>query len=140
MKEARLETIKDCLAAIQDAHDTLDDVREEEEMAYDNMPEGLQYSERGDLMQEAIDNLEDAVGSLDDVISNLEDVVSTADNPDIWEIDPWTKLNVGDTVTHKSFGPGVISKIEGNYYSIDFSGRTSKFIFPDAIDKGFITI
>lgn len=140
MKEKRLKVLNDCLTAIQDAHDVLDGVRDEEEEAYDNMPEGLQYSERGDLMQEAIDNLDDAVTSLDDVISYLEDAIAAAENPEVMEIDPWTKLKVGDKVTHKSFGKGVITAIEGSYYFVDFKGRSSKFIFPDAIDKGYITL
>jgi len=140
MKESRLKTLNDCLDKIQKAHDVLDEVRDEEEEAYDNMPEGLQYSERGDMMQEAIDTIDETVSSLDDVLTSLEDVVSTAENPDIWEIDLWQKLNVGDVVTHKSFGNGVITEIEGNYYYIQFKNKTSKFIFPDAIDKGYIKL
>ena len=140
MKEARLKILNDCLSAIQDAHDVLDEVRDEEEEAYDNMPEGLQYSERGDLMQEAIDSLDEAVSSLDDVISSLDDVITAAENPDVMEIDPWTRLKVGEQVTHKSFGNGIITAIEGNYYYVEFKGRNSKFIFPDAIDKGYIKL
>lgn len=140
MKESRLKTLNDCLSAIQNAHDVLEEVRDEEEEAYDNMPEGLQYSERGDMMQEAMDNLDEAVSSLDDVLSSIEDVVTAAENPDVMEIDPWTILKVGDKVTHRSFGKGVITAIEGNYYFVDFKGRSSKFIFPDAIDKGYITL
>lgn len=140
MKESRLKTLNDCLDKIQKAHDVLDEVRDEEEEAYDNMPEGLQYSERGDMMQEAIDTIDETVSSLDDVLMSLEDVVSTAENPDIWEIDLWQKLNVGDVVVHKSFGNGVITEIEGNYFYIQFKNKTSKFIFPDAIDKGYIKL
>lgn len=54
MKEARLKTLNDCLSAIKNAHDTLEEVRDEEEKAYDNMSEGLQYSERGGMMKEAL--------------------------------------------------------------------------------------
>lgn len=140
MKEERLKLLKTCLGAIQDAHDVLEEVRDEEEEAYDNLPEGLQYSERGDLMQEAIDNLDDVVGSLDDVISYLEDVVTRADDPSVMEIDSWQTLEVGDLIIHKSLGLGVISAIEGNYYFITFKDKTSKFIFPDAIDKGYIKL
>lgn len=140
MKEARLKILNDCLDAIRNAHDVLEEVRDEEEEAYDNMPEGLQYSERGDMMQEAIDTLDEAVEYLDDTISNLDDAISTADNPDIWEIDPWQLLKVGDKVNHKSFGKGIISSIEGSYFYIHFEEKDAKFIFPDAIDKGFITL
>lgn len=140
MKEERLKALKHCLNMIQDAHNVLEEVRDEEQDAFDNMPEGLQDSERGDMMQDAIVNLDEAVDYLDDVLLSLESVETTADNPDIIEIDPWEKLIVGDVVHHKSFGSGVIKSIEGKYFLIEFKGKTSKFIFPDAIDKGYITL
>ena len=140
MKEDRLKVLHDSLNAIQDAHDTLEEVRDEEEEAYDNMPEGLQYSERGDMMQEAIDSLDEAVGLLDDVVSSLEDVVSSAEDPDVMEIEPWKNLTIGNIVTHKSYGKGAIIEIDGNYYTIQFQEKAARFIFPDAIDKGFITL
>ena len=38
MKETRLKTLNDCLSAIHDAHDVLEEVRDEEQDAFDNMP------------------------------------------------------------------------------------------------------
>ena len=140
MKEERLKTLKHCLNMIQNAHDVLEEVRDEEQDAFDNMPEGLQDSERGDMMQEAVDTLDEAVYYLDDVLSSLEDVETNADNPAVIEIDPWQKLVVGDVVKHKSFGRGVIKEIDGKYFFIEFKDKISKFIFPDAIDKGYITL
>ena len=140
MKEERLKTLKRCLNMIQNAHDVLEEVRDDEQDAFDNLPEGLQYSERGDLMQEAVDNLDVAIDTLDDVLSSLESVETTADDPALIEIDPWQKLVVGDIVKHKSFGRGVIKEIDGKYFFIEFKEKTSKFIFPDAIDKGYITL
>ena len=125
---------------IQNAHDVLEEVRDEEQDAYDNLPEGLQYSERGEMMDEAVNNLEEAVDYLDDVLSSLENVEINADNPAVIEIDPWQNLVVGDIVHHKSFGSGVIKSIEGKYFFIEFQEKISKFIFPDAIDKGYITL
>lgn len=43
-------------------------------MAYENLPESLQSSERGDSMQENIDNLDEAIQGLDDVKSTLENI------------------------------------------------------------------
>ena len=40
------------------------------------MPEGLQYSERGERMEEIISYIEDAVGSLEEVNENLEEAIS----------------------------------------------------------------
>lgn len=125
---------------IQNAHDVLEEVRDEEQEAFDNLPEGLQYSERGEMMEEAIDSLDEVVDYLDDVIPSLEDVETSADNPEVIEIDPWQKLVVGDVVKHKTYGRGVIKEIDGKYFLIEFKEKTSKFIFPDAIDKGHITL
>ena len=44
MKEERLKALKRCLNMIQNAHDVLEEVRDEEQDAFDNLPEGLQYS------------------------------------------------------------------------------------------------
>ena len=140
MKAARLGILENCLTAIQEAYDTLQEVRDEEEEAYDNLPESMQDGERGDMMQDAIDNLDDAISSLDDVISSLEEVTTNSDDPLVMEIDPWQTLKVGDTVSHKSFGKGVIKNIQGDHYSIEFSAKSAIFIFPDAIDKGFIIL
>ena len=140
MKEERLITLKECLNEIQNSHKELQEVHDEEEEAFDNLPEGLQDSERGDSMQDAIDSLDEVVGFLDDVISGLEDVISTADDPNVLEIEPWQKLKKGDVVTHKSYGRGKIQKIEGKTFYIEFSVKTAKFNFPDAIDGGFITL
>lgn len=48
-------------------------IKDEEEEAFDNFPESLQESERGEAMQEAISNLEYAFDSIDEVISYLEE-------------------------------------------------------------------
>lgn len=45
---------------------------EEAQEAFDNLPEGLQCSERGEAMEEAISNLEEAYDGMDDIISSVE--------------------------------------------------------------------
>lgn len=45
----------------------------DEEMAFDNMPEGLQYSMRGEMSQEAQDNMSEAIDAIDEFISEYED-------------------------------------------------------------------
>ena len=60
-----LETVKDALQ----------DVLNEEQEAYDNLPEGLQESDRGQQMQEYIDALEGVVDSLGEL--DIEDLYGT---------------------------------------------------------------
>ena len=45
----------------------------DEEMAFENMPEGLQYSMRGEMSQEAQDNMNEAIDVIDEFISEYED-------------------------------------------------------------------
>ena len=45
----------------------------DEEMAFENMPEGLQYSMRGEMSQEAQDNMSEAIDVIDEFISEYED-------------------------------------------------------------------
>ena len=55
----------------------VEQVHDEESDAYDNLPENLQDSERGELMSEAISLLEDAMGeimSANDTISQVQNL------------------------------------------------------------------
>lgn len=45
----------------------------DEEMAFENMPEGLQYSYRGEASQEAQNNMSEAIDFIDEFISDYED-------------------------------------------------------------------
>lgn len=62
------------IAALNDIKDKLESMKDDEEMKYNNMPEGLQESERGEQMQEAIDALDNAVNSLDEAIDSLNEI------------------------------------------------------------------
>ncbi|MGM9742594.1 MAG: GIY-YIG nuclease family protein [Candidatus Cryptobacteroides sp.] len=53
---------------------------------------------------------------------------------------PWEKLNVGDMVMHKSFGPGTIKFLDHKYIIVQFTDRESKFLFPDAFAKGYFQL
>ena len=74
MTETNQGILDNCLTAIQEAYDTLTEVREEEDMAYDELPESIREGERGDEMMDAIATLEVVTDSLEDIISNLEDL------------------------------------------------------------------
>lgn len=43
----------------------IEEIESDEQDAYDNLPESLQMSERGEVMEEAVSNLQDAESSLD---------------------------------------------------------------------------
>ena len=47
------------------------DVIDAEQEAFDNMPESLQYSEKGDRMEEIISTLMDAVSNIEEAIDYI---------------------------------------------------------------------
>lgn len=57
----------------------IEDILLEEEEAYDNMPENLQYSMRGYESSDAVDNLQDAVDALEEAI-DIIDKIENSDN------------------------------------------------------------
>lgn len=74
MNNSRRKQIADALSKIETAYDLLCEVKDEEEMAYENLPESLRSSERGEVMQENIDNLDEAIQELDEAKSTLDNI------------------------------------------------------------------
>ncbi len=69
------ERRKAIVNAIKKIENLLQNILDEEQAAYDNMPEGLQESENGLNSVDAQDNLDAAIESLEDAIAYLEDIV-----------------------------------------------------------------
>lgn len=53
----------------------IESIMEEEQGAFDNLPESLQSAERGEKMEEAIDNLSNSMDSIDEAISYLQSAI-----------------------------------------------------------------
>ena len=75
MNKARRTKIRQHLSEIEFAQSEIESVKSDEEMAWENLPESLQYSERGDTMQDYIDKLDEAYQNLQDAIDNLYDII-----------------------------------------------------------------
>ena len=74
MNKQRRTEITNILIELENLKTRLDSVLSEEQMVFDNMPENLQYSMRGEESQDAIDNMEGAISDLENVISQLEEI------------------------------------------------------------------
>ena len=75
MNKARRKAIEEIIAQLDEQKEAIEAVQEEEQEAYDNLPESIQYTERGEAISENADDLEQAASDLDDVISNLQDII-----------------------------------------------------------------
>lgn len=71
-RRARLNEVKKKIAAILC---TIEEIRDEEEAAYENLPESLQVSERGERMYEAIEGLQDLYDNLESAADDIESIV-----------------------------------------------------------------
>ena len=74
MNNARRKWLADVQAAIWRAKEELEQIRDEEQEAYDNLPEGIQDSERGETMYENIDNLDTMASDLEDILESFYDI------------------------------------------------------------------
>ena len=74
MNKKRRKWLENIINKLEEQKDELDSLICEEQEAYDNMPESLQDSERGQTMYEAISDLESERDSLEDVMQNILEI------------------------------------------------------------------
>lgn len=72
MNKERRDRLSDVIASLEEAKDLLEDVKNDEQDAFDNMPVGLQCSERGSKMEDYIELMEDAGDQIDNVCEFIE--------------------------------------------------------------------
>lgn len=72
MNKERRDRLSDVIASLEEAKDFLEDVKNDEQDAFDNMPVGLQCSERGSKMEDYIELMEDAGDQIDNVCEFIE--------------------------------------------------------------------
>lgn len=71
MNKQRRKEIESLICKVEEVKCSIQTLKAEEEDAYENLPEPLQESEKGDRMQDAIDSLDNAEDSIDEVIEYL---------------------------------------------------------------------
>ena len=74
MNKQDRKMIEGYISQLQDLKDNVESMRDEETEKLDNMPDGLQESERGEAIQDAIDNLDSASDSIGDAIDYLNEL------------------------------------------------------------------
>ena len=54
------------------------------------------------------------------------------------EVEPWERIQMGDFVSHKSFGPGQVMFLDEKYIIVKFPDREAKFLYPSVFEKGYL--
>jgi len=75
MNRERRKEIEEIRGKLAELWDRLDGVRAEEEEAYDNLPQSIQDSERGETMLTGLQALEDALDRIDNAKDALDEAV-----------------------------------------------------------------
>ena len=75
MNKERRQKIGKIIEKLEYITAELDALAEEERQAFDNLPESLQYCERGEEMEAAADELEDVSGEVLELSSRLEELI-----------------------------------------------------------------
>ena len=74
MNDKRRKRLSEASALLSRASNIISDVLDEEQDCLDNMPENLQYSDRYENMEAAVDRLNDALSELASVEDSLSEV------------------------------------------------------------------
>ena len=77
MNKQRRKNLMEVIDALENCSLDIECLLDEEQDSYDSIPESLQESERGQLMENAIDCLDSARGSISDAIESIEDAIGS---------------------------------------------------------------
>ena len=72
MNKARRKRLKEAFDKCTEILEILEEVKQEEEEAYENLPDGIRDGDRGEEMQECIEMIEEAAGYIEDAGDVLE--------------------------------------------------------------------
>ena len=74
MNKIRRRELEQAKQILKDAKEIIESVYKEEEEAFDNLPENLQDSSKGDTMEDNVFEMEDAIENIDEAIDHLENI------------------------------------------------------------------
>lgn len=74
-KDVRKE-IQELIEQLDAIKTRVEELRDDEDNKYSNLPDSLQNSEKGEKMQEAIDNLDSASGSIEEAMDFLQEAMN----------------------------------------------------------------
>lgn len=75
MNNTRRKQLQEIQTELRNIYERLDILRDEEQAAYDNTPESLQESERGEKAQEAIDTMESVRDQILESADEIDEII-----------------------------------------------------------------
>lgn len=75
MNKMNRKQLSALISRIETIHEELDEIKDCEEEKFDNMPENLQESDRGETLSEIIDFLDAAAEDLNDAVEQIQNAI-----------------------------------------------------------------
>ena len=75
LNNKRRKKLKQAISLLDSVYEIIFQVAEEEQDCFDNLPENLQESDRGEKMEEAISELENAAEKIDEGKESIENAM-----------------------------------------------------------------
>jgi len=75
MNKARRKELSEAAEMLRNAYSIIESCKDDEEDAYDNLPESFQDGERGEEMQEYIDAMDEAMEQIDEAANAIEEII-----------------------------------------------------------------
>lgn len=75
MNKMNRKQLSDLISRIETIREELDEIKDGEEEKFDNMPENLQDSEKGEALSEIIDFLDSASESLNESVESIQSAI-----------------------------------------------------------------
>lgn len=72
MNNERRAELKKAITHLDDARTIVEQIRDDEQDSYDNMPEGLQSSSKGERLEEITDQLSETASTIEQCVTDIE--------------------------------------------------------------------
>lgn len=76
MNNTRRKALQKIYAAIEEVKSDLENIYDEEQEAFENIPKNLEGSERYEVAENAVDNLDSAFSGIEEILEYLEEAMT----------------------------------------------------------------
>ena len=77
----QLDALKDQVAELEELKSEIEELQTDEQVGFDNLPEGLQQADKGQRMEQAAESLGEAATQMDDLISSATEAIEEVLTP-----------------------------------------------------------
>jgi hypothetical protein len=76
VNKSRRAELQKAQALLNEALTMIEGIKDEEEESFENLPEAFQEGDRGEAMQEAIDQMDSAISGIEEAVSCLDEAMA----------------------------------------------------------------